>query len=85
MSLRGSDDDSSSPQPGSTVTGRVVLVPAVVGISLAEAQRRLEEAGLRTLLLQSESPGAVVQSQDPPAGVKTLEGTAVTLYLGGQG
>jgi beta-lactam-binding protein with PASTA domain len=60
-------------------------VPKVVGLPREEAQRRIEDAGLKAGSLDeaqsSEVPEGVVIKQDPQAGTQAVRGAAVDLTL----
>ena len=68
----GGDDD----QP-------TVAVPSVVGLSVADATRTLDDAGLRAQITERDSPVAAnqVADQDPDAGVIITRGATVTLFV----
>jgi tRNA A-37 threonylcarbamoyl transferase component Bud32 len=61
-------------------------VPAVVGRSVADAQRAVEVAGFRPAVTpRPDQPGEpnVVVDQTPPAGANARKGTTVTLFVPG--
>jgi serine/threonine-protein kinase len=60
-----------------------VAVPSVVGLSVADATRTLEEAGLKAKITERDSPVAAnqVADQDPDAGVTISRGATVTLSV----
>src|SRR6476620_5633396 len=68
----------SSPEPSQ------VTVPAVVGVSLQKAERKLERAGLvvegRTKQFSHQAPGTVLR-MSAQAGSKVNQGYAVTLFV----
>jgi eukaryotic-like serine/threonine-protein kinase len=74
----------ASPPPSSTPTGPV-QVPNVVGMSLADAQAALAQAGLsvdRVTIAPGSPPDARVLRSDPPVGTSVPSGTAISLILG---
>lgn len=56
-----------------------VIVPDVVGLSLAEATNGIQGVGLR---ISTSGAGPNVVSQNPPAGRRVNEGSTVTVTLG---
>jgi beta-lactam-binding protein with PASTA domain len=61
----------------------MTTVPALLGLSLAEAQGRLDAAHLQFTIDGSVGRGEVVVDQTPPAGDRVpLETTTVTLHFG---
>jgi beta-lactam-binding protein with PASTA domain len=64
---------------------RTIAVPNVVGVSRADAERRLSRAGLAVGEVgfgQSDTFSAgLVMQQAPPAGAETEEGSAVSLWI----
>jgi eukaryotic-like serine/threonine-protein kinase len=90
--LSVSPDPGTSVDKGSTVTVVVssgparVTVPAVVGLSEADAKAKLTEQGLtyNTDQQQTSDPGQVgiVISQDPGPGGKASKGDPVTIVVG---
>lgn len=68
--------------PGDALQGRIV-VPAVVGVPLEEATRRLADAGLRPRSGETEpspvTPAGAVTWQDPPGGLRVPAGAVVQL------
>ncbi len=60
-----------------------VAVPSVVGLSVADATRSLEDAGLKAQVTERDSPLAAnqVADQDPDAGVIISRGATVTLFV----
>ncbi len=60
-----------------------VAVPSVVGSSVADATRALEDAGLKAQITERDSPVAAnqVADQDPDAGVIISRGATVTLFV----
>ncbi|MGI8822505.1 MAG: VanW family protein [Acidimicrobiia bacterium] len=72
--------------PGSTQTCPVP-VPTVVGLTYAEAQARLADAGLTiadggTVSVGSAGDDGIVQSQSTASGVYVARGTAITVTVG---
>ena len=69
--LSGDDDEGT------------VAVPSVVGLSVADATRALDDAGLRAQITERDSPGASnqVADQDPDAGEIISRGATVTLFV----
>jgi len=61
-----------------------IEVPGVVGMSVVEAQKKLEEGGFRVrleeVLADNVTPGTVVK-QDPEGGTKRKEGSRITLSI----
>ena len=60
-----------------------VAVPSVVGLSVADATRALDDAGLKAQVTERDSPVAAnqVADQDPDAGVIISRGATVTLFV----
>jgi serine/threonine-protein kinase len=60
-------------------------VPAVGGLTAAEAERRLAEAGLAAVVTRraSDEPRGRVVAQDPPAGSRLSTERAVLLFISG--
>jgi serine/threonine-protein kinase len=60
-----------------------VAVPSVVGMSVADATRVLDDAGLQTQVTERESPIAAgqVADQDPDPGVIVSQGSTVTIFV----
>ena len=60
-----------------------VAVPSVVGMSVADARRSLEDAGLKALISERDSSVQTdaVADQDPAAGVMLSRGATVTLFV----
>ena len=60
-----------------------VAVPSVVGLSVADATRSLDDAGLKAQVTERDSPLAAnqVADQDPDAGVMISRGATVTLFV----
>ncbi|MCI6548652.1 MAG: PASTA domain-containing protein [Coriobacteriaceae bacterium] len=58
-------------------------VPDVVGLSLADAERAIQDAGLACSVSYSDQTGVenVVLSTSPETGAKVSEGSTVTLYV----
>jgi beta-lactam-binding protein with PASTA domain len=74
-------------EDGQTVTifissGRLA-VPDVTGLPLAQARRRLEDAGYDVEVRRRAStrPRGIVVDQDPAAGVTAVRGATVTLFV----
>jgi beta-lactam-binding protein with PASTA domain/predicted Ser/Thr protein kinase len=68
----------------STTTAKKVEVPEVVGLPLAEAQRRLDERGLKWIKNEASSEEigkGRVAGQDPPAHSQADKGTEVKLVV----
>ena len=64
--------------------GGTRTVPAVVGFTVADATRAVEDAGLRSRVVQEDRPGAVadrVAEQRPPAGDVVATGSEVQLIV----
>jgi len=76
---------SREPSNPSNGAAQRVEVPDVVGLSLEEAQGRLDKAGLklgsRTEAASSETTAGSVISQDPAAGSEADRGTAVDVVV----
>ncbi|CDX03033.1 stage V sporulation protein D [Desulfitobacterium hafniense] len=60
---------------------KAVTVPSVLGLTLAEAEKSLRQAGFTVL---TEGSGTVVQDQIPHGDSKVEEGSSVLLYLGSE-
>ena len=60
-----------------------VAVPSVVGLSVADATRALDDAGLKAQITERDSPLTAdqVADQDPDAGVIISRGATVTLFV----
>jgi len=60
-----------------------VAVPGVVGLSVADATRALDDAGLRAQITERDAPVTAnqVADQDPDAGVIISRGATVTLFV----
>lgn len=68
----------------STATAKKVEVPEVVGLPLADAQRRLDERGLKWIKIEApheEIAKGRVTSQDPAANSQADQGTEVKLVV----
>jgi len=63
----------------------LIQVPHLAGLTQAQAEERLREAGLELEGIQytQDSPGVVVRS-NPPDGASVEPGTPVTLYVGAE-
>jgi eukaryotic-like serine/threonine-protein kinase len=71
---------------GSTAGRAVVEVPAVVGVKVGEARRRLQALGLEVdVAVASGGGGQRVRASSPRAGTPVERGATVRLVLGGQG
>jgi len=64
-------------EPQNGEISQEVLVPAIEGLTIAEARRKLAEAGLNML---DDGIGAVVLDQLPPEGAKLVAGGHVMAY-----
>lgn len=76
---------SSSPAPAASGPAAVVM-PNVIGMSLADAQAALTNLGLRVvriIVVPGSRPDAPVGGTDPTAGASVPPGSAVVVYLGG--
>lgn len=60
---------------------KAATVPSVLGLTLAEAEKSLKQAGFTVL---TEGSGTVVQDQIPHGDSKVEEGSSVLLYLGSE-
>ncbi len=60
---------------------KAVTVPSVLGLTLAEAEKSLRQAGFTVL---TEGSGTVVQDQIPHGDSKVEQGSSVLLYLGSE-
>jgi hypothetical protein len=62
-----------------TATSRGVLVPNVVGKSLAEGRRLMKRAGLRGSAVDRDpqAPDSVIYGQEPPPGILVPPGSVV--------
>jgi len=62
-----------------TATSRGVLVPDVVGKSLAEGRRLMKRAGLRGSAVDRDpqAPDSVIYGQEPPPGILVPPGSVV--------
>jgi beta-lactam-binding protein with PASTA domain len=89
--LSQSPNGGSQAKAGDTVglvVGQIntVQVPSVVRLPLADAQRRLNDAKLRSSVtdqtVQDKTQDGIVQAQDRPAGSTVNVGTDVTLTVG---
>ncbi|ACL22078.1 stage V sporulation protein D [Desulfitobacterium hafniense DCB-2] len=60
---------------------KAATVPSVLGLTLAEAEKSLRQAGFTVL---TEGSGTVVQDQIPHGDSKVEEGSSVLLYLGSE-
>lgn len=71
----------SKPMPGLEFppVKKATVVPSVLGISLAEAQKTLNQAGFK---VETEGQGEVVLDQIPHGDARVEEGSTVLLYLG---
>lgn len=87
--IRQDQPPGSNVSPGSTVTltvslGANVTVPNVVDVRVADAQAKLQDAGLQTKLVNEPSDainkGFVIKS-NPPAGTLVAFGTTITLTV----
>jgi len=56
-------------------------MPGVTGLSLSEAKKILEEAGLSYKVEGEAANDAVITDQLPKTGIEIAEGTEVVLYL----
>jgi beta-lactam-binding protein with PASTA domain len=71
--------DSEQDEP----TSATVRVPNVIGLLVREAIEEIESAGLAWELAGStQSESAVVEEQDPEAGVRVEMGTTISLRVG---
>jgi beta-lactam-binding protein with PASTA domain/tRNA A-37 threonylcarbamoyl transferase component Bud32 len=77
---------SASPSPAATASAAPIAIPNVAGMTLAQAQAALTNAGLdvtRVSIPPGSPPNARVTGTTPPAGTQVPAGTAVTIVLGG--
>ena len=74
-------DASADPQSSAAALGKVA-VPDLVNHTLEEAEKMLDEAGLKYQLkpVESEEDANTVTDQEPKSGEEVEEGTRVTIY-----
>jgi beta-lactam-binding protein with PASTA domain len=77
------ETETDSTTTTSTAPRRRIAVPSVVGLSPAEAARKIREAGLRpeTRVVTSSRPTGTVVAQDPSPGSKLERGDVVELEV----
>jgi serine/threonine-protein kinase len=85
-SVTGPDTRAGTPGGGSSAGRAVVEVPAVVGLEVGEAKRRLRALGLEVdVTVAAGGGGRRVRSSSPPAGTPVERGATVRLLLRGDG
>jgi hypothetical protein len=85
-SVAGPDTRAGTRGGGSSAGRAVVEVPAVVGLEVGEAKRRLRALGLEVdVTIAAGGGGRRVRSSSPPAGTPVERGATVRLLLRGDG